>query len=163
MQKWVVTQFEFQSVYAPTMKRIILALCVTCFSSALRVSHADEGPVKFETLDMKLPPTVARVIWSIQNGCVLLDIAFPSVRDRRPPAKPDDSPHPKTKIWLLNKNGTSTAPDQEEPLYFGVSNAMRVTYSDHYRFQGTAKEDAVAVVLSVDGEFFAGRIPTEEK
>ena len=146
------------------MKTPVVTLFVAIFFCASIGVRADDPTEEQVTqpintiLDLKLPKTVQDVIWSIQEKNCTIQINFPSVRDHLPPEKPEHSEHPKTKVWLLKADGTVILPRNQYPSYLGISMAMWVTYSDSYSFPATAKTQAVAIVMSIDGDFFVAKL-----
>lgn len=108
-------------------------------------------------LSIKVPDKVAAVYWVTQNDLCTVQISFPAV--------PQDSEQPKqarTIAWLLKSDGTAI-PRTRKPHKAGISKSGHVTESVIHTFPRTARDEAVAVVVSIDDELFTERlIPTAE-
>lgn len=105
-----------------------------------------------KTLAIKVEKKVSQVFWSTQQNVCTIQIRFPSVPDGE-----QQPQHPKTSVWLLKANGTSVA-YQDKPRTIGTSMAGHTGESAIYSFPASAKDEAMAVVVSIDGQMFTERL-----
>lgn len=113
-------------------------------------SNPDDTVTK--TLAIKVAKKVTHVFWSIQPDVCTVQIRFPAVPDGE-----QQPQHPVTNVWLLKADGTSVA-YQGKPRTFGTSMAGHTGESAIYSFPSLAKDEAVAVVVSIDGQLFTERL-----
>lgn len=106
-----------------------------------------------KTLKIKVPEKVDAVHWSTHSDRCSVQIGFlPRVKNGvKKPA------FPRIQVWLLKSDG-NVIPYINKPRTFGISNAGYRKYSILYRFPHAAQTETVALVVSIDGQFFMERL-----
>lgn len=122
---------------------------------AAEPASGPENPVN-RTLGIKLPGKVESVIWSIQKSTATVQVILPSVPGDKPLP-----PVPATQAWLLRSDGT-TIPQSAKPSTAAIGMGGAVTQSVCYAFPTSASAEAVAVVVAIDGRYFAEPLPTKQ-
>ena len=122
--------------------------------SKLKRSRASRDTI---ALGIKVPEKVSEVFWSVQSEVCTIQVSFPSLPDG------DTQPeHPPTQVWLLKSDGTTIA-TVSEPTTMGTSMAGHTTESAIYTFPQTAHLEAIAVVVSIDGQLFTEKLSSLKK
>ncbi len=141
------------------MKSFLLSLLLLpSLHSALaqQSSPSPEKPIS-RKLAINVPGKINSVTLSIQKSVCLLQLESPGFVGSEPEPK-----NPSSQVWLLRADG-SAIPQTSKPNTIPISNGGVVTPCIIYSFPRSAATDAVAVVVSVEGELFVEGLASKPK
>ncbi len=107
-------------------------------------------------LSIEVPEKVIGACWTVSRSKDVyssIGIMFAT----RHPKK--ESEFPQTQVWLLKADGT-VIPQAIEPSIAGAGNSRGVTFSRSYCYTFSSVREAVAAVISIDGQFVVERLPS---
>ena len=141
------------------MKSFLLALfLLPSLHSILAQQPAPtpEQPIS-RKLAIKVPGKISSVTLSIQKSVCLVQLESPGFLGSEPEPK-----NPASQVWLLRADGTAI-PQASKPNTITISNGGAVTPCIIYTFPRSAATDAVAVVVSVEGQLFIEALASKPK
>ena len=141
------------------MKSFLLALfLLPSLHSILAQQPAPtpEQPIS-RKLAIKVPGKISSVTLSIQKSVCLVQLESPGFLGGQPEPKNKAS-----QVWLLRADGTAIL-QASKPNTITISNGGAVTPCIIYTFPRSAATDAVAVVVSVEGQLFIEALASKPK
>ncbi len=141
------------------MKSFLLALfLLPSLQSILAQQPAPtpEQPIS-RKLAIKVPGKISSVTLSIQKSVCLVQLESPGFLGGEPEPK-----NPASQVWLLRADGTAI-PQASKPNTITISNGGAVTPCIIYTFPRSAATDALAVVVSVEGQLFIEALASKPK
>ena len=136
------------------MKAALISIFAFMFTG-LHAFAQEDGTVRNFEIDSRF---VTGAHWSIQEGCGILQVALPAIKDDLPLPKP-----PTIRIWLLQSDGSSIKPSTKVDSPVGISMRGHTTPSLIYEFTPQEVLKAVAVVAQVEEEFHVFSLISEKK
>jgi len=114
----------------------------------LTIPKTPSSSTVLTVVQLKVPPTISRVYWSVEtNGCSI-HIHWPSVREDQPSLE-----HPPVQVWLLKSDGTAI-PQTGKSGTGAFTKAGFIMPHTIFFFPPSARAEAVSVVLRLGDEFF---------
>jgi hypothetical protein len=123
---------------------------------AQQPSPSPEQPIS-RKLAIKVPGKISSVTLSIQKSVCLVQLESPGFLGGEPEPK-----NPASQVWLLKADGTAI-PQSSKPNTITISNGGAVTPCIIYTFPRSAATDALAVVVSVEGQLFVEALASKPK
>jgi hypothetical protein len=140
------------------MKSSLLALLLLVSLSVFAGSPAPapgEAVILQRNLAIKAAGKINSVYWSVQRSVCMVQLDLPLFPKGEPTPEP-----PSIQVWLLKSDGTAIAKINKPHVAATEKDAWERPTID-YLFPPTAAEDAVAVVVQVDGEFLVESLTAE--
>jgi len=114
-----------------------------------------EAVILQRTLALKAAGKISSAYWSVQHSVCMVQLDLPLF------PKGEQMPEaPSIQVWLLKSDGTAIAKINKPHVVAVEKDAWERPTID-YVFAPTAAEDAVAVVVQVDGEFLVESLTAE--
>ena len=141
------------------MKSFLFALLLLPGLHSIVAQQSPPSPEQSITrmLNIKVPGKVCSVIWQIQEAGCSVALELPTFLSAGPMPKA-----PITQVWLLRADGTGI-PQRSGPAMMIDTNGAAVTPSILYAFPSSASSDAVALVISADGQFVVEALTAKPK
>ena len=141
------------------MKSLLLSLLLLPSLHSIlaqQPSPSPEQPIS-RKLAIKVPGKISSVTLSIQKSVCLVQLESPGFLGAEPEPK-----NPASQVWLLRADGTAI-PQASKPNTITISNGGAITPCIIYTFPRSAATDALAVVVSVDGQLFIEALTSKPK
>jgi hypothetical protein len=114
-----------------------------------------EAVILQRTLALKAAGKISSAYWSVQHSVCMVQIDLPLF------PKGEQMPlAPAIQVWLLKSDGTAIAKINKPHVVAIEKDAWERPTID-YLFAPTAAEDAVAIVVQIDGEFLVESLAAE--
>jgi len=115
-------------------------------------TEVGNGGTRTKVLKIKVADKVDSVFWTAEPDACTLQIVFPSVPDGA-----DQPERPQITVRLLRADGSSI-PRQDKVEGVGISMMGFTAERNTYEFPASARRDAVAVEIGIDGKLFVERL-----
>jgi hypothetical protein len=123
---------------------------------AQQPAPSPEQPIS-RKLAIKVPGKISSVTLSIQKSVCLVQLESPGFLGAEPEPK-----NPSSQVWLLRADGTAI-PQAGKPNTITISNGGTITPCIIYSFPRSAATDAVAIVVSVEGQLLVEALASKPK
>ena len=140
------------------MRSLFFALLLLVSQSVFAGTPAPapgEAVISQRTLAIKAAAKISSVYWSVQRSVCMVQLDLPLFPKGEPTPEP-----PSIQVWLLKSDGTAIA-KINKPRVVAIEKDDWERPTLDYLFPPTAAEDAVAVVVQVDGEFLVESLTAE--